>query len=165
MSSRSTSGSRSRCRLPGSACSISCAGAGTRRPRRAILYALQALCGEPVTWVATGVLAAAYSMFGIDPAPHAGPGASTARIKRGIASAAALAAGALLASAQLLPTFLAGIRAHRAAVATPDFWSLHPLSLWEALAPDLFGNYYDAFLTQLPWMGALNFGRDPFFYS
>src|SRR5262249_9158406 len=32
-------------------------------------------------------------------------------------------------------------------------------------APNLFGNYYDAFLGDLPWMGALNFGRDPFFYS
>src|SRR6202022_2944831 len=26
-------------------------------------------------------------------------------------------------------------------------------------------NYHDAFLVDLPWMGALNFGRDPFFYS
>jgi hypothetical protein len=74
-------------------------------------------------------------------------------------------AGGLLASAQLIPTFLAGVRAQRAALATPDFWSLHPLSLWEAIAPNLFGNYYDAFLADLPWMGALNFGRDPFFYS
>src|SRR5262249_48072295 len=31
-------------------------------------------------------------------------------------------------------------------------------------APHLFGNYYDAFLADLPWMSALNFGRDPFFY-
>ena len=60
---------------------------------------------------------------------------------------------------------MAGIRAHRGTLATPDFWSLHPFSLWETVAPHLFGNYYDAFLADLPWMGALNFGRDPFFYS
>ena len=35
----------------------------------------------------------------------------------------------------------------------------------EAVAPHLFGNYYDAFLSDLPWLGAFNFGRDPFFYS
>ena len=33
------------------------------------------------------------------------------------------------------------------------------------VAPHLFGNYYDARLTDLPWMRALNFGRDPFLYS
>ena len=60
---------------------------------------------------------------------------------------------------------MAGVRAHRGTLATPDFWSLHPFALWETLAPHLFGNYYDAFLADLPWMGALNFGRDPFFYS
>lgn len=114
----------------------------------AAAFALQALCGEPVTWAATGALVAAYAIARRQPIVLAG-----------------LAAGALLASAQLVPTFLAGIRAHRAALATPDFWSLHPLALWEMLAPNLFGNYYDAFLADLPWMGALNFGRDPFFFS
>lgn len=118
----------------------------------ALTYALQALCGEPVTWVATGLLAAAWVFLA--------SGSS-----RKILSVIYLMAGGLLASAQLIPTFLAGVRAQRAALATPDFWSLHPLSLWEAIAPNLFGNYYDAFLADLPWMGALNFGRDPFFYS
>lgn len=120
----------------------------------AVVFALQALCGEPVTWVATGLLTALWIQ---------GVGASTFRWR--ILPLVYLAAGGLLASAQLVPTFLAGMRAQRAALATPDFWSLHPLSLWEAIAPNLFGNYYDAFLADLPWMGALNFGRDPFFYS
>ena len=35
----------------------------------------------------------------------------------------------------------------------------------EAVAPHLFGNYYDAFLADIPWMTVLNSGRDPFFYS
>ena len=112
--------------------------------------ALQALCGEPVTWVATGLLAGAWVF---------------AESRRRIVPVIYLVAGGLLASAQLIPTVLAGVRAQRAALATPDFWSLHPVSLWEAIAPNLFGNYYDAFLADLPWMGALNFGRDPFFYS
>ena len=55
-----------------------------------------------------------------------------------------LAAGAGLAAAQLVPTLLAGVRAHRTALATPDFWSLHPVSLWETIAPHLFGDYYSA---------------------
>jgi prepilin-type N-terminal cleavage/methylation domain-containing protein len=119
----------------------------------AIAFALQALCGEPVTWAATGVFAILYSIF---------RPTSLRQIARVIMG---LVAGTLLAAAQLVPTLVAGVAAHRAALATPDFWSLHPLSLWEALAPHVFGNYYDAFLADLPWMSALNFGRDPFLYS
>ena len=122
-------------------------GAGTM----AIAYALQALCGEPVTWVVTGAVATAY--------------AGTLRGALILRAAGGLTAGALLASAQLVPTLLAGVRAHRGALATPDFWSVHPVALWDAVAPNVFGSYYDAFLADLPWMGALNFGRDPFFYS
>jgi prepilin-type N-terminal cleavage/methylation domain-containing protein len=121
----------------------------------AIAYALQALCGEPVTWVATGLLAG-LSTF-------TGPAASAFRRKTQLLLG--LAAGGLLAAAQLVPTLLAGVRAKRGALATPDFWSLHPVGLWDAIAPGIFGNYYDAFLADLPWMAALNFGRDPFFYS
>lgn len=124
-----------------------------RGARIALTYGLQALSGEPVTWVATGVIAALWCLV----APLA--------LLRKILSLVYLALGGVLASAQLVPTFMAGVRAQRAALATPDFWSLHPLSLWEAIAPNLFGNYYDAFLADLPWMSALNFGRDPFFYS
>jgi prepilin-type N-terminal cleavage/methylation domain-containing protein len=114
----------------------------------AIAFGLQALCGEPVTWVATGVIAALWNLH-----------------QRRVRPLAGLGLGALLASVQLIPTMMAGVRAQRAALATPDFWSLHPLSLWEAIAPHLFGDYYHAFLDDLPWMSALNFGRDPFFYS
>lgn len=124
----------------------------------AIAFALQALSGEPVTWAATGVIAFAFALAG----PRAVPSRSV-RVQAQVA--AGLCAGALLAAAQLVPTAVAGVRAHRAALATPDFWSLHPFSLWEIVAPHLFGDYYHAFLADLPWMGALNFGRDPFFYS
>jgi hypothetical protein len=123
--------------------------AGESVPWIAIAFGLQALCGEPLTWAATGAIAALVIVLE----------------RRRPWLLAALPLGALLASAQLVPTMMAGVRAHRSALATPDFWSLHPLALWETLAPHLFGNYYDAFLGDLPWMGALNFGRDPFFYS
>lgn len=146
--------------------------AGDPRPVSiAATFALQALCGEPVTWAATGVLAAAgilrpppEARSDLEEAkPDASPASS--RFRRGLLVLAGLAAGALLAAAQLVPTLLAGVRAHRGALATPDFWSLHPVALWDAVAPSVFGSYYDAFLADLPWMAALNFGRDPFFYS
>jgi prepilin-type N-terminal cleavage/methylation domain-containing protein len=126
----------------------------------AIVFALQGLCGEPVTWVSTGLVAAGYSIFRLK--------AETTRSKggrRNLVVFAALAAGPLLAGVQIVPTVMAGVRAERSALATPDFWSLHPVALWEAIAPGLFGNYQGAPVAELPWMAALNFGRDPFFYS
>jgi hypothetical protein len=159
---------------------------GPRATPLALAFALQGFCGEPVTWAATGVLAAGYAVFRLKPEAagansiaSAGSVASAFRlrgtprrtavalaeaVRRKIRPIVGLALGGLLAAAQLVPTALAGVRAHRAELATPDFWSLHPLALWEALAPHLFGNYYDAFLADLPWMAALNFGREPFFH-
>jgi prepilin-type N-terminal cleavage/methylation domain-containing protein len=180
----------------------------------AVAFGVQALCGEPVSWAATGLLALGYAVFrlkaeatgfrgdgfrgdgsrGDGPRGHGSGGDGSGgdgsggdesgedgsgrdRSRRRSACSfrlqaeeiarivGGLLAGTLLAAGQLVPTLAAGVRAHRSALATPDFWSLHPLWLWEAIAPHLFGNYYDAFLADLPWMGALNFGRDPFFYS
>jgi len=135
----------------------------------AVIFALQALCGEPVTWAATGVLAIAYALAegGSSrlPSTPLRPGKAKATSRRKAEVVGALCAGALLAAAQLVPTAMAGVRAHRGLLATPDFWSLHPFALWEMVVPHVFGNYYDALLPDLPWMGALNFGRDPFFYS
>jgi prepilin-type N-terminal cleavage/methylation domain-containing protein len=118
----------------------------------AIAFALQGLCGEPVTGASTAVVAI-------------GSVAAAQGWRAALRCVAGLAAGAGLAAVQLLPTSTAGMAAHRGMLATPDFWSLHPLALWETIAPHLFGDYYTAFLADLPWMGALNFGRDPFFYS
>ena len=144
----------------------------------AMAFGLQGLCGEPVTWAATGVLALAQALFDggdaevrlkADATDKAGATDGRRRVvsafRRTFSTAMGLAVGGLLASVQIVPTAVAVLRAHRAVLATPDFWSLHPLSLWETVAPHLFGNYYDALLANLPWMPALNFGRDPFFYS
>ena len=147
----------------------------------AIVFALQGLCGEPVTWAATAVLVAACSFFRLkaettgskeeEPVASSSPPAGSSPLvpvasafRRNLTVIVALAVGALLAAAQLVPTAMASVRAERTALATPDFWSLHPIALWEAVAPGLFGNY-NATLAELPWIGALNFGRDPFFYS
>ncbi len=175
---------------------------GPRFATLAILFALQALCGEPVTWASTGLVALAYafcrpnavateSLTKLRPKPPSdGTGgrvggsslvvASAVRlrgtrrrtvaalaeaVRRTATVLAALVVGALLAAAQLVPTAIAGVRAQRSALATPDFWSLHPFSLWEIVVPRLFGDYYAALPADLPWMGALNFGRDPLFYS
>src|SRR5262249_41124359 len=51
-----------------------------------IAFALQALCGEPVTWAATGALALAY--------------------RPRLSTIGGLAGGTLLAAGQLVPTFL-----------------------------------------------------------
>jgi prepilin-type N-terminal cleavage/methylation domain-containing protein len=152
-------------------------------------FALQALCGEPVTWLSTAVVALVYSAFrpthlrqgyggpperfarrrkaeatGSEEKDSKEKGSVASAFKRTFAVVAALVAGALLAAGQIVPTVMAGIRAQRAVLATPDFWSLHPFALWEAVLPRVFGDVY-ASLADSPWMGPLNFGRDPFFYS
>ena len=118
----------------------------------AIAVALQALSGEPVTLASTALIALAFVLATY------GPRAMALTI-------AGFAAGAGLSAPQLLPMAEAAATAHRGMLQTPDFWSLHPVALWELIAPHLFGDYYQSFLADLPWMGALNFGRDPFFYS
>jgi prepilin-type N-terminal cleavage/methylation domain-containing protein len=124
----------------------------------AVAVALQALSGEPVTLAATGAMATAFALW------TAGSKGAAYRIAVGWVIAG-VALGALLASVQLWPTVVAGIGAHRESMAMPDFWSLHPIGALELVAPHLFGNYYDAFLADMPWMSPLNSGREPFYYS
>ena len=123
----------------------------------AAIIALQALSGEPVTLAASMLVVAVQAGF-------ARPRQQRSSALRWMAAAIVLGAG--LSAAQMLPTIIAGISAGRAAWSeTPDFWSLHPLAAVEAVVPHLFGNYYTAFLADMPWMTALNSGREPFFYS
>ena len=124
----------------------------------AIAAALQALCGEPVTLTASIVVLIVHV---------AASRPATARRTPIIAwLTGALLLGAALSAVQMLPTALAGMHAGRAEWSeTPDFWSLHPLAALEVVVPHLFGNYYTAFLADMPWMTALNSGREPFFYS
>ena len=134
----------------------------------AAVFALQALCGEPVTWASTGLVAVAYAIFGSGEISPREGGNDRQREKRSGGRSPSPAGSSpepcLPRRSSCRPRWRACAR-ERGALATPDFWSLHPFALWETVAPHLFGNYYDAFLSDLPWMGALNFGRDPFFYS
>jgi prepilin-type N-terminal cleavage/methylation domain-containing protein len=127
----------------------------------ATIAALQALCGEPVTLAATAVMAVAFAGWtGIPRSEN-----RRYRLRALTWTAAGLTLGALLASVQLWPTIIAGLRAHRGNMAMPDFWSLHPIGTLEVITPHLFGNYYNAYLADMPWMSPLNSGREPFYYS
>ena len=125
----------------------------------AVVVALQALSGEPVT------LAASVVVVSVHVASAARRNArGTAHVLAWLLTGLVLGAG--LSAVQMLPTITAGIRAGRGAWSeTPDFWSLHPLAAVELLVPHLFGNYYTSFLADMPWMTTLNSGREPFFYS
>ena len=74
------------------------AAADVRWTLLAVAFGLQALCGEPVTWAATGVIVVVQAAVKRRPRPIAG-----------------LAVGVLLASVQLVPTLMASVRAHRRA--------------------------------------------------
>jgi prepilin-type N-terminal cleavage/methylation domain-containing protein len=140
-----------------------------RSPRRAatlaVVFALQALSGEPVTGAATAAVALAYAVAGPRHPTENVESTARTRLVTLLWVAGGIGFGGLLAAGQLVPTFLAGVQAHRGSLPLPDFWSVHPLTIVEAVAPHLFGNYYDAFLADIPWMTVLNSGRDPFFYS
>jgi hypothetical protein len=126
----------------------------------AVVIALQALSGEPVTLVATAALALLW----------AGAGAEWPRNRRerlraiGLVLACGLA-GALLAAVQLLPLADLTSRSLRGAGAEPDRWWIHPLALLETVAPGIFGSNYASIETASPWLGPLNTDREAFLAS
>ena len=124
----------------------------------AVVFAPQALAGEPVTLAATGALVLAYTAIAAR--------VEGARLPAIALVTAGLVAGGLLAAIQLLPTALAGrgsVRGFRPEA--DDFWSFHPLALIELLVPHFYGNHLNSPLRELPWMYALNSKREPFYYS
>ncbi len=131
----------------------------------AVLFALQALAGEPVTLTATAALVIGHAVALGSPRGQAW---LLMPALRGTAVAAVgLALGGLLAAIQLLP--LAGAVADSWRVLPKEdwsFWSLHPLGLAEAVAVHLFGDYFTTPHVQaLPWMPVVNGGREPLFFS
>jgi hypothetical protein len=60
---------------------------------------------------------------------------------------------------------LAASASSRSLMQTDNFWSVHPLWLVEAVLPHVFGDTFNQYSSQLPWITPLNSGRDPFFYS
>lgn len=130
----------------------------------ALAFGLQAVSGEPVTLVATGVLALAHAL--ILPAPGEEGVGWKRRLGKAAAAAAGLGIGGALAAIQLLPLAQAVTTSWRSAGPVADFWSLHPLGLAETVSVHLFGDYFSSpNLLALPWMTPLNSGRDPFFFS
>ncbi len=138
-----------------------------RTPRRvgtlAVVVALQALAGEPVTLFATLTVGSAYAVALAIPSSLE---AARGRLKDVASAAAGVALGLTLAAIQLVPMALAAAHSQRSGILNRDGWSLHPLALLETVALHVFGNYYTSqSLASVPWMPPLNSGREPFFIS
>ncbi len=137
---------------------------GRRISALALAAAFQGTAGEPVTMAATSAVALAMSVAvgtrGEQPSGWRTRGASVLAVTGG------LALGMIIAAVQLLPMAHAAEHSARPFLPFKDFWSLHPLSLVEVIAPRIFGDYFQtSMLGEAPWLGALNSGREPFFYS
>jgi len=135
-------------------------------PRRiaalAVVTALQAFSGEPVTLLATLVVVVTFAaIVGVSPADP------FARRARQIASVAfGLGLGLGIAAVQLVPLGRAAALSERSSTITQDFWSLHPLALVEMVSLHLFGNHFaNQSLVFTPWLPVLNSGREPFLFS
>lgn len=120
-----------------------------------VAVALQALAGEPMTFVATIATALALSVVeATTPVP-----AVLKRVGFG------LAGGIALASIQLVPLAAASLGSARGGGLIQDTWSLHPMTLVEAFLPGLFGSPLDMPSRSPAWYRALNGGRDPLLLS
>jgi hypothetical protein len=130
----------------------------------AVVVAMQALAGEPVTLLATLLLVSAYAFVVGAPGPAL---RLPERATRCAWVAGGLALGLALAAVQLVPMAQAAAESERAQLLrNAMFWSLHPLMLVETIAPRLFGDYYvSQSLAAIPWVPVLNSGREPFFFS
>src|SRR6185436_6337922 len=137
--------------------------AGRSAPGFALLtamIALQMLSGEPVTMAGTLALLVAYSVVCTEP-----PAPVNARLRAIARVVGAISVAAAIAAVQLVPTALAAAASQRSLMRTDNFWSVHPLWLVESVLPQVFGDTFHRYNSQLPWIPPLNSGRDPFFYS
>jgi hypothetical protein len=122
----------------------------------ALMVALQALAGEPVSLAATLAMAIGYATI---PTPR------RRQWRVALLTIYGIAMGCLLAAIQYVPLGLATRGSARGQMVDTDFWTFHPLALIELLVPHFFGDYFNSNLRELAWMIALNSGRDPFYYS
>ena len=123
----------------------------------AVVAAVQALAGEPLTLVTVGAIGLCFALAMAREPGGSGPRPS--RIAGGMLAWSAV--GMLLTAAQILPSADAAARSPRAAGLLVDGWSVHPLSLLEVVAPALFGGPVDAVSAWSPWLSPLNAGREP----
>ena len=122
----------------------------------AVMVALQALAGEPVTLATTLVIAGAYAAL---------PEGRWREPRLWILAALGELAGLLLSAVQYVPLLSASRHSMRATSIDVDFWAFHPLALLELAVPHFFGDFFHSNLRETGWMLALNSGRDPFYYS
>ena len=122
----------------------------------AVMVALQALAGEPVTLVTTLVIAGAYAAL---------PEGRWRQPRIALLAAAGEVAGMALAAIQYVPLFAASRASMRSLSVDVDFWTFHPLSLIELAVPRFFGDFFHSNLRETGWMVTLNSGRDPFYYT
>ncbi len=128
----------------------------------AMVTALQAVAGEPVTLLATLVLGLAYAVL-VQPSVVARP-ARQVRVTACVALGLGL--GLCLAAIQLMPLARAAALSERSTAIARDFWSLHPLALVEMVSLHLFGDYFTIqSLSEAPWLPLLNSGREPLLFS
>jgi hypothetical protein len=128
----------------------------------ALVTALQAFAGEPVTLLATLAVGLAFAaVVGLSPAE---PVARRTWLMASVALGLGLGLG--VAAVQLIPLGGAAALSERSAAIAKDSWSLHPLALVEMVSLHLFGNYFSSqSLATTPWLPLLNSGREPFLFS
>jgi hypothetical protein len=126
-----------------------------------IAFALEALAGEPLTLLGVGAISLGYAAL---VSREARPGAPS-RLRLTMSVAGWGIVGALLSAVQLVPLVDAASRSPRVTGALLDGWSLHPLTLLEAVVPVVFGGPADAVSAWSPWLFPLNGGREPFLGS
>jgi hypothetical protein len=117
----------------------------------AVLFALQALAGETVTFFGFIALAVLYGAF-VAVAPPVG---WRGRAKIVLLTAVAWMLGLMLAAPQLLPLFRAARLSGRGTQVLPDVLSLHPLALAETVAWPLFGDWFEPWGVNDPWTQGL----------
>ena len=128
----------------------------------AVAYALIFLAGEAVTLIASAALTAVYG------AVVASGGGWRARTRAAMLVSAAGAVGLMLAAVQALPlaeTIGWSVRALEANERIVRIWSLHPLTLVEALVSQPFGDPIMPSGAGGAWLKALNSNREPLVFS
>jgi hypothetical protein len=147
--------------------SVTCEHAWSARPIAilALVTALQAFAGEPVTLLATLVVGLVFAAsVCLSPAAPAEASTSPARLMASVALGFGLGLG--VAAIQLVPLAQAAAASERSAAIAKDAWSLHPLALVEMVSLHLFGDYFTSqSLAATPWLPVLNSGREPLLFS
>lgn len=129
------------------------------------VFAVQFFAGEPVTLLVTILLCAGFTFTLSIGTPR--DWRTLARVAAGLAVCGAFSL--MLSAVQLLPFLSLLLRTYRGqsglTYEVVTFWSLHPLSLPEFFVASFFDDLFSHSASSLPWLRALNSGREPFLLS